>query len=182
MKKAIFSVLVASVVAVAVSDQAEAQVTAQTAQITQVKPGALKAFAFTTIKGDITVPAPSTFTGSGYGTPAMIANFQCSNLIISASSKEMKPRPANYTGFWIDQPVWVHSAVATGTWSSGKCSYSINVPGGKEFQLVAGHQGGFSCSTIDIFVTNTPAWQSVPSGTTKVDNLGLKPLNCNVIG
>ena len=137
-------------------------------------------FKVTTIKGELTVP--KEFSGSGYGNASSLANFQCSNLVVIANSKETKPRPAGYTGFWMDPPVWTRSVNATGTWASGKCNYSMSVPGGKEFNLTAGTNGDFNCSVVQVSVTNTPAWQSVPFGTTKVDNITVTKVDCIVIG
>lgn len=140
-------------------------------------------FVTTTIKGEITVP--STFSSANYGNgPVALgqAGFGCGNLVIVANSKATKPRPPNFSGLWIDQPVWSHSVQATGTWSSGKCSYSLPVAGDQEFSLTAGTSGNFGCTSIDVTVTNTPAWQSVPKGTTKTDNITVSRVTCTVIG
>lgn len=140
-------------------------------------------FQVTMLKGDIDVIPPSQFGGSGYGSPSSLAGFNCSNLVIVASSKAMKPRPPGYTDFWPPQPIWTRSDVASGSWASGKCQYSMTVPGGEEFRLTAGNTGGnFECHYIDIGLGNTPEFQTVPKGTVKTDNIKVTRVVCGVIG
>lgn len=136
--------------------------------------------ALSMIKGEIKLPA--AFSASGYGSVSMLKNFNCSNLVITATSTEMKPKPPGQTGFWPPTPMWTKSANATGSWSSGKCNYTIVVPADKPFRLVGGTSGSFSCSNIDVFVTDTPSSQTVPKSTTKTDDLTVTKVNCNVIG
>jgi hypothetical protein len=135
----------------------------------------------TVIKGDITVP--STFSSSGQGNgPVSLGQggFGCSNIVITANSKEKQPKPPGTTGFYVEQPVWSRTVNATGTYSSGKCSYSLSVPGDKEFGLYAGTSGDFPlCQAITVAISNsTPTWQTVPRFTTKVDNLTAAYIDC----
>jgi len=149
----------------------------------QVRPQGFKLMV-TTIKGEITVP--STFSSGNYGNgPVALGQggFGCSNIVVIANSKEMKPRPPGTTGFYIDQPVWTKSVNASGSYASGKCSYSMVVPGDQQFSLNAGTNGSFDCSVISLdFGNSTPQWQSVPKGTQKTDNLSLSKITCIVIG
>lgn len=144
---------------------------------------AIAKFVITSIKGEITVPA--TFSSGNYGNgPVALGQggFGCGNLVMIANSKEVKPRPPGYTGFWIDQPVWTRGANATGTWSSGKCNYSIAVPAEQQFYLTAGTNGSWDCSVVQLEVTNTPSYQSVAKGTSKTDNVTIPKVTCIVIG
>jgi hypothetical protein len=159
---------------------------AQAQQLQPVKPGPIltaqpvQVLALSMIKGEIKLPA--AFSASGYGNVNSLKNFNCSNLVITATSTEMKPRPPGHTGFWPPTPIWTKSANATGSWSSGKCNYSIVVPADKPFRLVGGTSGSFSCSTIEVFVTETPSSQTVPKSTTKTDDLTITKVSCVVIG
>lgn len=164
-----------------VASGAFAQVAAPAQGPVAVRPGVVKAFAFTTIKGEITVP--SSFSSSAYGQASSLANFQCSNLVIIATSKEMQPLPPAPPGtFQMPVPVWTRSVNATGTWSSGKCSYSMAVRPDSQFGLSAGTTGNFNCDQILAPLANTPTYQTVPRGTTKTDNVTVTKVECTVIG
>ena len=71
---------------------------------------------------------------------------------------------------------------ASGTWSSGKCSYYLPIPHDASFRLSAGSSGSFDCTQISIDMNGMPAWQSVPKGTVKTDNLTVTKVTCTVIG
>jgi hypothetical protein len=152
---------------------------------TAIRPmGPLLPFVYTTIKGEIKVP--STFSSSGYGNgPTALGGggFGCGNLVIVASSKATKPRPANYPAdaIWMSPPVWTRSAAATGTWSSGTCHYELHVPGGQDFHLDAGTAGTFACDFIEVGLGPTP-YLNVPKGQTKVQNLTVSAVTCGRIG
>lgn len=182
MKKILSAAFVASLALIGHVSEAAPPAPAVSTVRTPVTP--IPHFTFTTIKGEIKVPA--TFSSSGYGNgPVALGQggFGCSNIVVIANSKELKPRPANYDGFWIDQPVWTRSVQASGNYSSGKCSYNLVVPGDAQFKLVAGTSGNFNCNSIMLdFGSSTPSWQSVPKGTSKVDDLSINSITCNIIG
>jgi hypothetical protein len=168
---------------------------ADPAQVTAVKMAPLSPmvarpagykFQVTMIKGDVqTIPA-SQFTGSGYGSGSMLSGFQCSNLTIVATSTATKPRPPGHQGFWPPQPIWQRVDVASGNWASGKCQYSLIVPGGESFRLSAGNTGGnFECHYVSIGLTEVTGGQdgqSVPSNTVKTDNVKITDVVCGIIG
>ena len=180
LKKLIASAFILSIIALGHVSDANAD--GSTPPKVSVSPAVLNQqvakLLMTRIQGDIAVP--STFGQSGYGSASSLANFQCSNLVIIATSKDQKPKPPN-VDFW-DSPVWTRSVQATGNWSSGHCSYSMVVPGDSQFKLSPGDIGSFNCAPIIIGMTNTPAWQSVPKGTAKVDNLTITNVTCNIVG
>lgn len=184
MKKILSALFVASLSLVgnlAAADNSPAQVSpALTARPATQFPK----FNLTIIKGEITVP--STFSSGNYGNgPVALGQggFGCSNIVVTANSKETKPKPPNAGDFYMPQPVWTKSATATGNYASGKCSYSLAVPGDQQFGLVAGTAGQFSCDQIMLgFGGSTPQWQTVPKGTTKIDNLNISAITCIVIG
>lgn len=152
--------LVASVIALGTHTQdAEAQ------QIAQINPQVMRAFA-TQIKGTITVPAAAA-TGN-------LAGFKCSDMIITATSKEYNTAPAGVFA----SPKWTRSAAATGNWAAGQCSYSIIVPHSQQFALTAGTMGPYDCAVVQIALSGTPQWQSVPKGTTKTDNMTVSSMTC----
>jgi hypothetical protein len=173
MKKIIAAAFALGLAVLTQSSDADAQGTVSTIQ---VSPTTLK-LAGTIIKGEITVPAQ--FSGENYGQASSLNGFQCSNLIITAQSKEMVP-PTN-GGFSVTH-VWTRSTQATGTWSSGKCSYTLFVKPDSEFGLVAGASGNWNCDVVSMPLANTPTFQKVARGTTKVDNFTITKVACVVIG
>jgi hypothetical protein len=184
MKKILSALFVASL-ALCIGNVASAQnPTAQTATPLQVKPSVFKPFVITTIKGEISVPAQ--FSSGNYGNgPVSLgqAGFGCSNIVVVANSKETKPKPPNAGDFYFPVPVWTKSVQATGNFASGKCNYSLAVPGDQQFGLVAGTTGQFNCDSIMMgFGNTTPTWQTVPKGTIKTDNLSISAITCIVIG
>lgn len=99
----------------------------------------------TKIVGKITVPAPPT---------GELAGFACSNIIVTATSKEHLPPPGP-NAFTV--PKWERSIQATGTYSSGFCNYSLVVPGNSAFYLTAGGSGNFACHYIGTYIAPSGA-------------------------
>jgi hypothetical protein len=137
-------------------------------KIVQLNPQVLQAVA-TNVHGTITVN-PSQASGA-------LAGFNCANLTIVATSKEYNPAPPGM----FSTPKWIRTANATGSWASGQCSYSIVVPGNQQFGLTAAGNGNFDCAVIGVGLAGTPAYQSVPKGTQKVDNMSVTGLSCQNI-
>jgi hypothetical protein len=186
MKKMLAAALCLSLGFLAISNDAAADNTSPAPQqapqqVQRVQPGG---FVITSIKGDITVPAPPTFTSSGYGDAKTMSGIKCSNLVVVATSVAKKPRPAGYEGFWMDPPVWTRNIAATGTWSSGHCSYSVGVVPGSAFTLSASVPpvAPFKCTDTNVSTGGLPASEVVPSGTSKTENFAVTKVNCNVVG
>jgi hypothetical protein len=143
-----------------------------------VKPPAGWIFKQTYVKGDITVPPVSAVEYHNYATQGSLNNLQCSNITVIATSKEIKPGTAGNFGGGV--PLWTKQVQATGTYSSGKCSYSMTITAGKEFYLSAGTSGDLPC--LVQFVSDPSPVMTVPFGTTKVENLSIGTVMCTVIG
>jgi hypothetical protein len=171
MKKIIAAAFVLGLAVVTQANDADAQGTIAVAPTNVLK------FVGTRIQGEITVPAQ--FTGENYGQASSLNGFQCSNLVIIAESTEMVPPTGG--GFSV-QHVWTRSVNATGTWSSGKCQYSMYVKPDSSFGLVAGSNGNWSCDVVQMGLSGTPSAQKVPKGTTKTDNITITKVACIVIG
>jgi hypothetical protein len=119
-----------------------------------------------------------------------LENFSCSDLVVYVTSRATTPAPA---GSFFDTPKWTRHVHASGTWSSGTCSYSILVPAATGVDLPSpcpgkvctgpvgwndqnafnltvqpyGHVPAYPCPLI--LGVNTPAspWMSVPKGQSK---------------
>ena len=186
MKKIIVTALCLSLGFLAISNEAAADnTTPMPSQVQQpIQRVPVGGFVLTSIKGDIAVPAPTTFTSSGYGDAKTMSGIKCSNLIVVATSVAKKPRPAGYEGFWVDPPVWTKDVAATGTWSSGHCSYSLGVVPAAGFTLSASVPpvAPFKCSNTNVSTGGLPASEIVPAGTSKTENFAVTKVNCNVIG
>lgn len=126
----------------------------------------------TRITGTFTVPAVQT---------GALANFACSNIHITATSKETIPPPP---GGLFSTPKWTRSVAATGTYSSGKCSYSLSVPSGSEFYLSTGSGGSFACNYVGVWLGPTGAAigpYSVALGMTRTQNFEVTRVTCEFI-
>jgi hypothetical protein len=179
MKKVLIaSALFFSAVAVFGHTPADAAEPLQPAVQTVVRPPAGWVFKQTYVKGEITVPPVSQIQYHNYATPGSLSGIQCSNIVAIASSKEQKPPPP---GGFVSGPVWTKSVQATGTYSTGKCSYIMTIPAApKEFSMSVGFMGEHTC-TVQFTGAGTP-YISVPFGTTKVENFSAGEVWCTVIG
>jgi hypothetical protein len=136
----------------------------------------------TEVRGEITVP--QTFDYAGVANPDALKGFTCANLLVTAQSKATKPKPAGYTGVWHDPPVWSHTVHTTGTYSSGKCSYQINVAGNDAFVLgssIGNTTTPFQCTFVGVEITNNPGYMTVPKGTIKTVNLNVSHITCGFV-
>lgn len=163
MNKALLLTAITAVVAGFLSTDAQAD--------PRIRP-ALSTIASTRIVGTINVPAPPT---------GELAGFACPNLYVSATSKDTIPPPP---GGLFSTPKWTRGVAATGTYSSGKCSYSMVVPGNSEFYLNVSGNGSFACSYVATWVGPTGAAVgpiSVQIGTSKTQNLDVTKVLCEYI-
>jgi hypothetical protein len=127
----------------------------------------------------------------------MAAGYSCATIDVYAMSKAMVPADATSPA----HPKWIRSVSATGTWTSGSCSYSFLVPAATGVQLptlqpvtdraaAATNATTNDENTFSLFVhlksnhcdglanKNTP-WMIVPKGQVKVVNLtALGTLHC----
>jgi hypothetical protein len=133
------------------------------------------AFVITEVKGDLAVPKPLV---RNYAPPNAMDGFGCQNIVVTASSKAQKPKPPGYTGFWISQPMWTQTSHATGTFSSGHCSYAVGVRPGDAFNLSIGPSGSFQCTYLLMALANDPGYLTVPKGTVKSVNLAAGMIEC----
>lgn len=139
-----------------------------------VVPGVAQRFQITRVQGEITVPA--AFSTIGWASPAALNGFGCANLLVTATSKAQQP---NTGGPSI--PEWTRSASATGTWASGKCSYTLVVPPASDFNLHTGPIGtDWACDNILISGGTTPFQSVTPKGATKTQNLAIAKVTCVV--
>ena len=124
--------------------------------------GVLRYFA-TRVTGTISVPGAQSGALSGLG---------CTNILVTAQSTKMN-------GFF---PAWTRTANASGTYSSGKCSYTVYVPAGNAFQLEANGHGNFACDVIAGMVDPaTLGPYTVASGQSKTVDFKIKSFNCENI-
>ncbi len=124
----------------------------------------------TKIAGTFTVPTSLS---------SELAGFACSNIYIGATSKDTIPPPPGST---FATPKWTRGAAATGTYSSGKCSYSFTVPSNSPFYLNTGVSGNFLCGYMQAWIGTTGAAIgpiSVPLGTTKTQNFAVTKVVCD---
>lgn len=127
----------------------------------------------TKITGTFTVPAPPT---------GELAGFACSNIYVSATSKDTLPSTGDMN--LNPTPKWSRGVAATGTYSSGHCSYSIVVPANSAFYLNTGTSGTFACSYVSAWLGPTGAALgpiTVPLSTTKTQNFAVTHVVCEFI-
>jgi hypothetical protein len=103
---------------------------------------------------------------------------KCDALEVVVSSKEQTPPPAGYTGLWFGQPKWTRHATATGTWSSGSCTYTVKVVSNSEFNVVVSSpaecDGWYAATTVP----PQAGPFKVAKGDTKEQNFTLSSLVC----
>jgi hypothetical protein len=123
----------------------------------------------TKVVGTITKPAPPA---------GALANFQCSDVVLTAFSNEMtNPAPGDLLGNF----KWTRTVKATGTLSSGKCSYSMRVPPGSPFTIQLGADlGNYNCQYIQLYHAGSGTI-TVPMATTKTKNFAVTSYNCGTI-
>ncbi len=122
----------------------------------------------TGIKGTIKVPAPAT-SGPFVG-------FGCANLVVNANSKAK-------TGPLSSKPVWTRSQKATGTYSSGTCSYTLVVPASPhEFTMAVGvsfiPKAPQHCALSVAVAKGLGGLWTVPQNTWKTNNFSVTSLVC----
>jgi len=114
----------------------------------------------TIVTGTVTVP------GAQSGPLAGLDN--CNQVVIGATSTKLN-------GF---VPQWTRTTNATGTYSTGKCTYSMYVPGNSAFVLSANGHG----NVIPGFTTPTNVGPiTVPALTTKTVDFKIDSFQCEVI-
>ena len=137
----------------------------------QINPSVLQHLR-TKVAGTIAVPAPPTGNLAGFG---------CGNITMTATSKEyLAPPPGGIFG----APKWTRSAVATGTYGSGSCSYSIPVPHNSDFYLTASGSGNFTCHVVSTWLgaQGYPVGPiKAPLAGTKTQNLSISKVSCDFI-
>ena len=130
---------------------------------------ASNAHASTTVKGAIKV------SGSIGGVAG-----QCDDIIVYATSKaQVTPPPGQLGG----GPVWTRGAKATGNWSKGTCSYSVNVVANSDFQVTLGTDVENNCVGY-YTVKSTPqqaGWFKLSNGSSKEQNFKVDSVPCNEI-
>jgi len=159
MKKLLALALPALVAAAVLPNDASADVS-----LTPVGPPSK--FFVTNVSGTITVPGAQTGPLAGFG---------CSNIVVHATSKD------HYPGF-LGAPKWTRSAHATGTYSSGHCSYGIPVISGSEFFLTLSGWGNFQCQMV-LTSTTPPGFgpETVAQGATRTENFKVNSFECFVM-
>ena len=86
-------------------------------QARAINPAVIAQFVnWTWAKGTIKVPV-----GAATG---QLAGLTCADITVTATSQDQKPPPP---GGLFSSPKWQHSVHATGTWSSGSCTYAVTV-------------------------------------------------------
>jgi hypothetical protein len=131
-------------------------------------PGIYRFFA-TTVTGKISLPNVTDSSLTGFG---------CSNVSVTATSKDMKP-PA--PGALFSSPKWIRSANASVV--NGECHYSINVVPGSAFFLTTSGHGNYHCDVVETVMPSNgyvgPV--TVPFNTTKTENLSITGVVCEVL-
>jgi hypothetical protein len=160
--KLLTSLLLASSVLVGgalVSSNADAQI--------RLQPGTIARFInWTYVKGTIKVPPPPTGDLTG---------FNCGDLMVTSSSTTM------VQGSLFQTPKWTRSAVATGNWAAGSCSYSMAVPPGQAFNMAVGSsmvQPVLKCYLVGLNGNLQAANITVPFNTTKVQDFSVTGVTC----
>lgn len=126
----------------------------------------------TKVAGTINVPAPPGGALSG---------FACGNLAVTATSKDHHPVKPGQT---FSAPKWTRTVKATGTYSSGKCSYSIGVPSKSDFFITANGEGNYACHYVATWIGSQGAAIGpiqVPLGTTRTQNFTISKVSCEFI-
>lgn len=160
------SALVAAVGIVTQSGDAQAQAPAPQPSV-QSRPviGAqpTPVLSLTRVQGSINV--------AGAPLPAApLTGWNCDDLAVSVTSKELNPPPP---GGGFASPKWQKFGKASGTWTSGTCSYSVVVVANSEFTVnVSPSAKDYPCGYIQ-GLNVTPGYSpaiTVPSGQSKVQN------------
>jgi hypothetical protein len=157
--------LVPSVAIIAAVLGADSVAVAQLPHSTGVK----QAVALTRITGRITVPA---LTDAEFTNPAN--KFGCDNITVVVTSKDVIPPPP---GGFQSTPKWIKSVTATGTYSAGYCSYTVNVPSSSAFYVTTGSNNEFGCSVVYVVSPNVGPY-TLAKGTTKTQNLAVSSVQC----
>lgn len=118
------------------------------------------------VKGDIDV--------AGVKAPG-ITGLKCGDITVEAISRQMTGSPAL-------TPKWQYQAKATGTWSSGSCSYAVKVEANSFFHVKLAADSGMpmNCGGSDT-LKSTPAQASglkVAAGETKTQAFKLNSVSC----
>jgi hypothetical protein len=124
-----------------------------------------------TVKGTIKVPA---------ALAAKIPGLECGNITLMAYSQDQK---VNVPGQIFTVSKWTHYATATGTWSSGVCSYSLNVVPNSNYALnIDGSvipSGGPQCFMVSILATpQQVGYSKVAAGTVKEQDFTVTDAGC----
>jgi hypothetical protein len=123
----------------------------------------------TKVIGTITMPAPPAGT---------LANFQCSDVVVGAFSNEFtNPAPGDLMGTY----KWTRVVKATGTISTGKCTYSMRIPPNSPFTIqLNGDLGNYNCHFIGL--NHAPSGTiTVPLASTKTKNFTVTGYNCGFL-
>jgi len=118
------------------------------------------------VKGEIKV-AGAQFTGN-----PIPPTWKCDYIVVQAISREQVG--SGGSGVSLKSPKWQRQAKATGSWSSGSCSYSVKVEANSFFHVQL--QTAIGCN-----VTSTPKEATgikVAAGATKSQNFKVDAMDC----
>lgn len=122
----------------------------------------------TKVTGTITLPA----------LPQGLANFQCNDVVVTAFSNDLVVPISGQGPGWYK---WTRTVKATGTISSGRCTYTMRVPANSGFTLrLTGDIASYPCDYIDL-AHAASGTVTVPLGSTKTKNMSVSSYTCGAI-